>query len=219
MLQLFPIVEKGLLFRLQVRKSWIMIRFSRLILIGIVLPFLASPGLAQSRFEMEPINYSRAKPTDKVYQFAQKLANGTEWLNGRKSTVTWGRCWINFRFRSNHKRWFFLKNESLGQSNYTFKATCRLFQRWCLSWVGAEWQCHWDFCCWTQIGGNVLYPFASEEENTGLLARDLSLFTGSWFLPYTWTSWSHRKKCLSDWDWATTIQFGDSFDWWADRIW
>ena len=57
-----------------------MIRFSRLILIGIVLPFLASPGLAQSRFEMEPINYSRAKPTDKVYQFAQKLANGTESL-------------------------------------------------------------------------------------------------------------------------------------------
>ena len=38
---------------------------------------------------MEPINYSRAKPTDKVYQFAQKLANGTESLEWEEEHGYW----------------------------------------------------------------------------------------------------------------------------------
>ena len=61
-----------------------MIRFPCLIFVEIFLLVGSSSGFAQARYEMEPINYSRAEPTDKVYQFSEKLANGTESLEWDK---------------------------------------------------------------------------------------------------------------------------------------
>ena len=61
-----------------------MIHFPGFIILAMVVLLGTSRGLAQARYEMEPINYSRAEPTDKVYQFAQKLANGTESLEWDK---------------------------------------------------------------------------------------------------------------------------------------
>lgn len=57
-----------------------MIRFSVVAFLLCFVFSVASCGFAQTRYEMEPINYSRATPTDKVYQFSQNLKNGTESL-------------------------------------------------------------------------------------------------------------------------------------------
>jgi hypothetical protein len=57
-----------------------MVRFSGVVLVFCFVFSGTSFGLAQARYEMEPINYSRAKPTDKIYQFSQNLKNGAESL-------------------------------------------------------------------------------------------------------------------------------------------
>ncbi len=49
------------------------------ILSGVSVLF-GSFAFGQAKYESDPINYSRAEPTDKVYSFSKKLADGTETL-------------------------------------------------------------------------------------------------------------------------------------------